>query len=79
MPKYSARRPRRPASASILEYVGLYGLSRPAAIRREECSNSEPQYGILGIEGKLSASGIFEANPFLALLAVHDARMSVAC
>ena len=35
--------------------------------------------GHLGIEGKLLAPGIFEGKPLVALLAAHDAKMSLAC
>jgi hypothetical protein len=35
--------------------------------------------GILGIEVILPAPGSFEVKPVVALLAAHDARMSVAC
>src|ERR1700719_744951 len=38
-----------------------------------------PAQGILGIEGKLPAPGSFGVKPPVALLAAHDARMSVAC
>ena len=34
---------------------------------------------MLGTEGRLLAPGIFAAKPLEALLAAHDAKMSVAC
>ena len=45
-----------------------------------ECHpGSRRAQGNLGIEVKLPAPGSFEVKPLLALLAAHDARMSVAC
>src|ERR1700681_1547270 len=52
----------------------VYQLSFPGRI-----TESRLAQGILGIEGKLPAPGSFEVKPPVALLAAHDARMSVAC
>lgn len=63
------------ALSAVPQAVPHRAINNPAA----QASRRAFHYGILGIEGRLLAPGIFELRPLVALLAAHEARMLVAC
>lgn len=81
------RLPGGPASMSIMAgwtrapptALSAVLRAKPHRAINNPAAQASLHYGILGIEGRLLAPGIFDVRPLVALLAAHEARMPVAC